>query len=87
MGARDKSLFLFLLVLFGLCFVCCCFHVFLFVRERWAMISLEEALRTGEGWAGAQTVEHFPTMSKTPSSTPAVQEREEEGHQIGELAL
>lgn len=43
------------------------------------LLSLEEALRTiGEGWAGAQRVEHFPTMGKTPSSTPAVQEREEE---------
>lgn len=43
---------------------------------------------TGEGWAGAQMVEHFPTMGKTSSSTPAMQEREgRAGCQTGEMAL
>lgn len=88
-----KSFFFCLFVcFFGFLVLFCLllFYVFLFVGERWVMISLEEALRTtGEGQAGAQTVEHFPTMGKTPSSTPALQERgkeEEEGHQTGEMA-
>lgn len=44
--------------------------------------------RRGLGW-GTNGRAYFPTMRKTSSSTPAMQEREEgeEGSQTGELAL